>query len=221
MIYPMVGISLLIILAVSYYSPVFGISAQVFSKDSAPYGVPYAEWITRWWQWHISLPKQGHPFITSNLENCPVGNDGQVSFVTHKIEGTSRYICNIPSGHAVLFRIASAECSTPELSPGEDPIKCATEGQQFLRFEISLDGVPLNGLEQNSVLTRFFNITIPQDNVYDIKAGTFKTIAHGYFAFIKPLSAGEHTVKINAAVHNPVDSSFDFAYQTSFLLRVQ
>jgi hypothetical protein len=226
--YPGIGIIILLVISfISYQSLAYSVSTtpEIFSKESKPYGIPYEEWIRKWWQFQISLPTQGHPYITPNLENCPVGDSGQVSFLTHSIQGKSRYTCTIPAGHAILLHISSAECSTPELpldqrSPAEY-IRCASEGQEYLTFEVTVDGVPMKGLEQNKVLTRFFNITIPEDNVYNIKAGTHKAVAHGYFLFLKPLSAGEHNVNIAARVVNPIDPSFNFNYNTSLLLKVQ
>jgi hypothetical protein len=220
------SIIVIIILSVSHQSLVYGLSSpSVYSKDSAPYGMPYTDWMNKWWQWHISLPTKGHPFIIRNLENCPVGNFGQVSFLTNSIQGESRYTCTIPAGHAILLRIAAAECSTPELPADQrspaDYIKCATEGQQYLTFEVTVDGVRINGLEQNNALAKFFNITIPEDNVYNIKSGTYKSVSAGYFAFLKPLPVGQHTISIAARVVNPVDPSFNFAYHTLFNLKVQ
>lgn len=195
----------------------------IFSKESRPYDLPYTEWMIKWWQWQISLPREGHPYITQNIQNCPVGIAGPVAFLTQSIQGESHYTCTIPPGHAILLHISSAECSSIEIQSESPPalIKCATEGQQYLTFEVTVDGVPLKGLEQNAALTRFFNITIPTDNVYDIKAGTYKAVAHGYFVFLKPLPAGVHNVNIAARVVNPIDPSFNFNYHTSFVLKVQ
>jgi hypothetical protein len=224
-LYLVTSIMMIIILSISYHSIVYGVSApEIFSTESSPYGIPYSEWMIKWWQWHISLPTQGHPFITKNIENCPVGNSGPVSFLTNSIQGESRYTCIIPAGHAILLRIASAECSTPELPANQrspaDYIKCASEGQQYHTSEVKVDGITLNGLG-NRDTSRFFNITIPEDNIYSIKQGTYKSIVSGYFAFLKPLSAGEHTVDIAARVVNPIDPSFNFLYHTAFLLKVQ
>src|SRR5690242_6302655 len=138
------SIVMIVILSISYHSIVYGVSApEIFSTESSPYGIPYSEWMIKWWQWHISLPTQGHPFITKNIENCPVGNSGPVSFLTHSIQGESHYTCIIPAGHAILLRIASAECSTPELPANQrspaDYIKCASEGQQYLTSEVKVD----------------------------------------------------------------------------------
>jgi hypothetical protein len=41
----------------------YGISSapQFYPKDSSPYGTPYADWIKKWWQWNVSVPKAEHP----------------------------------------------------------------------------------------------------------------------------------------------------------------
>ena len=203
------AITIIVFLILSMQSSFFAYGVPstpgIFSKESRPYGLPYTEWMIKWWQWQISLPREGHPYITQNIQNCPVGIAGPVAFLTNSIQGESHYTCTIPLGHAILLHISSAECRTPELPPDQrspaDYIKCATEGQQYLTFEVTVDGVPLKGLEQNVALTRFFNITIPKDNVYDIKDGTYKAVAHGYFAFLKPLPAGVHNVNIARTGH--------------------
>jgi hypothetical protein len=37
------------------------INRGVFSKDSTPYGTPYNEWISKWWNWTFYMPKGEHP----------------------------------------------------------------------------------------------------------------------------------------------------------------
>jgi hypothetical protein len=61
--FTMAGIALtaLAISSLTTFTHADSINPGVFSKDSAPYGIPYKEWITRWWQWHISIPKEDHP----------------------------------------------------------------------------------------------------------------------------------------------------------------
>jgi hypothetical protein len=41
----------------------YGISftPQLYLKDSSPYGTPYTDWIKKWWQWNVSVPKAEHP----------------------------------------------------------------------------------------------------------------------------------------------------------------
>ena len=62
-------------------------SPSTFLKGSTPYGVPYEDWMTEWWQWNIQIPKGQHPVANSNLVKCPVGESGNVSFLTHNFQG--------------------------------------------------------------------------------------------------------------------------------------
>jgi len=219
----------LIVFIISFilYRPfAYGISSapETFFKGSTPYGVPYEEWLIKWWQWHISLPKEGHPFLIPNVANCPVGNSGPVSFLTHSLQGESHLTCTVPSGKSILFPIATGECNSAEAHSDSDPIiqKCATEGQKYATFEVTVDGIRLSGLgpDQNYAISRFFNMTIPMDNVFDFKPGTFKAVVAGYFVFLKPIPTGEHNVSIAARVTNPIDPSFNFDYHTSYVLKV-
>jgi hypothetical protein len=171
----------------------------------------------RWWQWNMAIPKNQHPESNANVTKCPVGESGQVSFLTHSYQGRSQFTCTIPAAHAILVPISSGECTTDEAHSNlpADLINCASEG------DATVDGLRLNGLDQNYATTKIFNMTIPADNALDLKPGTFKDGVGGYFAFLKPLPPGEHNISINARVINPVDPSFNYSYHVVYLLNVK
>ena len=78
----------------------------VFSKDSSPYGIPYKEWITKWWQWIMSIPKEQHPRLNYTPERCGIEQTGPVWFLADKGEsGTEVRTCTIPAGKAILFAV--------------------------------------------------------------------------------------------------------------------
>lgn len=217
-------LSTLCLVPMGIYS-VFGVTSNpdIFLKGSAPYGTPYEDWLAKWWQWNVQIPKEQHPIVNDSLTTCPVGNVGNVSFLSQKLQGKTQYSCFIPSGHAILAPISTGECTSDEAktSVPEEMIKCATEGDKYLTIqEASVDGVPLKGLDQNYAITKLFNITIPNDNFLDLKPGQWKDAAGGNFVFLKPLPTGEHTIRISARVTNPIDASYDFNYDTTFLVRV-
>ena len=207
----------------TFLSQALATGPEVYLKDSKPYGIPYNEWILKWWSWNVDLPMKGNPLITSHLENCPVGQDGQVSFLTGALQGEARYTCTIPSGHAILIPISPGECNSNERHSESEGLllKCATEGNAHAKFKVSVDGVPINGLEHNHAVSRFFNMTIPGDNVFNFKAGKFKAVTSGYFLFLKPLQSGQHAVDIVASNIDPIDQSLNFNYHTLFLLKVK
>ena len=60
-----------------------------------------------------------------------------------------------------------------------------------------------------------FNITIPDDtNIPDLKSGTWRSGAHGWFVFLKPLPTGNHTLYYNVGVTGtgPNDHSAEITY---------
>ena len=70
---------------------------QIYPAHSSPYGVSYADWIKKWWQWDISIPTTIHPQASLNTTTCPVGNSGKVSFLSHNLQGEATYTCVIPA----------------------------------------------------------------------------------------------------------------------------
>lgn len=171
----------------------------------------------------MAIPKNQHPESNANVTKCPVGESGQVSFLTHSYQGKSQFTCTIPAAHAILVPISSGECTTDEAHSNlpADLINCASEGDKYLTFDATIDGLRLNGIDQNYATTKIFNVTIPADNAFGLKPGTFKDGVGGYFAFLKPLPPGEHNISINARVINPVDPSFNYDYHVVYLLNVK
>jgi hypothetical protein len=220
--FTMAGIALtaLAISSLTTFTHADSINPGVFSKDSAPYGIPYKEWITRWWQWHISIPKEDHPWNDSTGEKCAVGQEGPVWFLNYP-PGKVELTCAMPPGKAILFPILSAECDYGTENTDAEVRKCATEGNEFGVISATIDGVRLQNLEQYRIQSDFFNITIPEDNIYDADPGTFKAMVDGFFVFLEPLPAGRHDIRFTVSVSNPLNPEFDHAKDTTYHLIVK
>ena len=160
----------------------YGISStpQYYTKDSAPYGTPYADWIKKWWQWNVSLPKAEHP-QTNSKTVCAMKVSGQVSFLVQNLQGSSHYSCTIPAKTAIMLPISTGSCTSTEAhsSKPADLINCATIGDQHLSFKATLDGIPLSNLENNYAIVKIFDMTVPNDNYELLKGGTYPTGAGG------------------------------------------
>ena len=61
-------------------------------------------------------------------------------------------------------------------------------------MEATIDGEKVDQLEIYHVLSEVFNLTIPEDNVYDVRPGLTRSVCDGYWLFIKPLQIGKHHI---------------------------
>jgi hypothetical protein len=193
-------------------------NSSFFTPSSNPYGKSYEEWARNWWQWHISLPSSVNPKNVS-VTSCPVlNNNSQVSFIDHRLTGNYEFICNIPANKAVLTTILSGESDIDEVGNDKKAmLESAKEGGDLSTTAVTLDNVSLKGYD-NRITSKFFNITIPKDNVYGANEGTFPSVVDGYFLFLKPLPKGEHNVNIKVLVANPKDPNFTTGYNANLKL---
>lgn len=214
----------LILIISGNYSAANGASLtpQYYTKDSSPFGTPYADWIKKWWQWTVSLDKSEHP-ATNPRVVCATKAVEHVSFIVQSYQGPQHYSCTIPRNNAIMVPISTGSCTSIEAHSTKlaDLVACASNGDQHLSFKATLDGVQLNNLENNYATTNLFNMTLPKDNFENLKDGTYPTGAGGYFIFLPPLPAGMHNLHVTARVINPNDSSFNYDYDAVYDLNVR
>ena len=84
---------------------------ELFSKDSAPYGVPYKQWLAKWWNWTQSLPTQEHPRDNYSPEKCAAGQRGPVWFLADALTGKEERTCTIPAEKAILAPTITGQCN--------------------------------------------------------------------------------------------------------------
>src|SRR6476620_5840061 len=191
-------LALIILLSPSMAASASSFTPQLYLKDSSPYGTPYTDWIKKWWQRNVSVPKAEHP-QTNPKTVCATKVSGQVSFLVQNLQGPSHYSCTIPAKNAIMLPISTGSCTSIEAhsTKSADLINCATIGDQHLTFKATLEDIPLNNLENNYTITKIFNMTVPDDNYELLKSGSYPTGAGGCFVFLKPpptVDAGDHLI---------------------------
>jgi hypothetical protein len=91
-----------------------------------------------------------------------------------------------------------------------------------LTIQVLLDGVDLKyDMKQSRVMSDFFNITLPENNIFSSPAGTFRSIVDGYFLFLKPLTPGGHEVKFKVSVLNPTKTEYNYFQDITYHLNVK
>jgi hypothetical protein len=210
----------------TFVSSVFGdnFNPGVFAKDSEPFGIPYEEWLAKWWQWNIEIPEDKHPRFNYSPDKCTVNQSGPVWFLSDLgASGKEVRSCTIPSGKAILFPILSGQCDygLKEVNKNDDMlVECARIGNEFSTLTASVDGTELKNLKEYRTTSKFFNITIPGDNIFGADPGTYRSIVDGYFVFLEPLPPGEHEIKFYDRVLNPIEPGYNHEKEVTYLISV-
>lgn len=196
---------------------------KLFSKDEKPFGVPYDDYISKEWNWDLSMnkdqatPKPGGCLI--NRVDSMVMLMGQADVVSPPLQ-----VCKISSKDGIMIPMWIAWCDSSEHPnySGEQLTKCAREEYNLgnIRSEVKVDGVRVAKLDVrmsiiggkldyriNSLAnvteyyTKGFKISVPANTHKALtQPGTLQAGSHGWWVFLKPLPTGEHTIYYNVRV---------------------
>jgi hypothetical protein len=115
--------------------------------------------------------------------------------------------------------VLTGECnrSDPNLHNDQD-VQRATEGNDYGVIGATLDGLRIQNLDQYRTDSGFYNLTIPGDNIFKEKPGTYRTFTNGYFVFLQALHPGTHDLHLTASVTNPIKSQDNYAADWTYHL---
>lgn len=173
-----------------------------FAPESAPYGVTYSEWTARWWQWALKIPRNRNPISDTTGKNSAEGQTGSdpVWFLAGTLGGMIERACEIPAGKAILFPVSNNESSYiefPDLTTELELRACSkADIDKVTRLMVAIDGVELKELDLKSyrIQSPLFSVTLPEDSIFGVTAGTTQAVSDGYWMFLKPLPPGRHHI---------------------------
>jgi len=191
---------------------------NVHPPNSKPFGSSHGEWIARWWQWVLSIPKDHNPVSDSTGKDCAVNQTGPVWFLAGTSGGSAERSCTIPAGKAIFFPITNDMASFakyPNLKTESELISnVKSDIDQVKSLELTVDGTKIEGLDKYRVQSHVFDVAIAENNLFEIKAGSTKAASDGYWIFLEPLPKGEHTIHFHGIEH-------DFETEVNYRLTVQ
>ena len=202
------------------------VSSLVFAPDSEPYGRSYADWSALWWEWVASIPANEHPLNDDTGKNCAKNqNDPNVWFLAGTFGGKAERTCTIPEGKAILVSPMNVECNPlqdPEAKTEADLVECVKSDQDLATgLQITVDGVPIENIEQYRVRSPLFNLTFIQGSIFTgVQPATVRAISEGFFVMLKPLPPGEHVLSSGGAIADPESGSIDFATEVTWKLTI-
>ena len=193
-------------------------TVEVYPKGSTPL-VPYDTWA--FWNWDATLlNKPGTTSCCEGLQEngCLMNDVGPaVLLLDTAIGGTTNQNCSIKSDQGIFIQLWSGECDTSDttLAPAsyDKILKCARHlDLGTVKGKVSVDGTLVSELDAKDLVsnklsnvvelnTTLFSFTYPPDtHLFTPKPGTYLAAAHGWFVFLKPLTAGDHTVSYSISV---------------------
>jgi hypothetical protein len=206
-----------------------GSNQTVYSTDSKPFGNPYQDWVGAWWNWTQGTTADLHPRDDPN-RSCNVNQKGPVWFLPDSLSVESPSnprICDVPAGKAIFIPVITGEADNIE-NPNyadtqivKDALACDNYSNNR-RAEV--DGVSIKGLNDpvtyRTNSSHLFNVIAVDNNIYNMKAGTGRGFADGWFLFIKPLTIGEHKVHLAGSIDAP-DPNCNTNGDVTWIIRVK
>ena len=181
-------------------------------------GKTYAEWSAAWWQWSLALPAvPGHPFFCDPPPfDVTLGQAGTVWFLGAAFEPCPHQprAIAVPHGIKLFVALVNTESSSMEPTPyfGCTEAEQAASATAFANYIqnpfLVIDGVRLGQIQSYRVVSTQFEVILPVPNVLGVPAGLVSTcyvpspppmqlkgVGDGYFAMIRPLPVGQHTIR--------------------------
>ena len=166
--------------------------------------------VERWWQHAASFSNALSPIADKSGASCQLGQNGKIWFL-HGTSGNAGPVvrtCTIPTGKKLFFPIVNNVCIP---FPGETIEQNVQACKDFIDQvdvrELEVDGKERNRLIRRRTQPSGFALTLPEDNIFDFPdlkfdtpAGVYVGVADGFWALLKPLAAGDHTIHIKGGI---------------------
>jgi hypothetical protein len=179
-------------------------TGKIFPPDTMPYNMTYGEWSAKWWQWILSIPTENNPLNDDNGRNCAVEQSGPVWFLVGTTGGLIERTCTIPGGSAILIPVINGECSYaeyPSFGSESELRSCAiTQMDKATQLKARIDGVDVTDLNTYRFQSPLFNLTLPENNIFGLPAGTTEAVADGFWILLEPLTAGNHEIQFGGGL---------------------
>jgi hypothetical protein len=203
--------TLLAVLATS-----FAFSAPAMAEDDRD-ASSWRSLTGQWWQWTLSTPAVANQVLDESGAACMVGQRGPVWFLAGSFSGQPTVrTCSVPDSVSLFFPVInSVNFNSPGC--GQDPVDLSLAQLRALvappidgatGLSVLLDNRPVRGVRR--VRSDPFSVTLPPKSVYEafgitcIVAGQVYSPAadDGYYAQLRPLSAGQHHLSIRGTDAN-------------------
>jgi hypothetical protein len=165
-----------------------------------PAGQTYGRWAAERWQWALGILGAVNPLTDPTGAHCAQRQVDAVWFLAGTFFSTEPVVraCEVPEGRSLFFPLINnfygAFLNDPPETRTEAFVRAAARCTAPAEISVWIDDfhVPKP--------TRFFTVQLPPDNVFGADDTTVPELVlspsaeQGYYLFVRPLSAGPHTI---------------------------
>ena len=175
-----------------------------------------------WWQLFLSLPAAENPLLDDSGARCVSGQRGPVWFLVGAFGDPVTRECSIPEGTALFIPLINGvDVNTSSQSASELRAEIDQCIDATTTLTLVVDGHAVPRREIMRVRSRVFAVSLPDDNVLGLPAGTYSpAVDDGYYALLAPLGVGQHTVHFTAARGGCPISPDPFSLDVTYKLTV-
>src|SRR3954464_12877459 len=142
-----------------------------------------AEELAELWTAVLQTPSDENPFNPNASEPITCWDLGVNIVAPFGASPEGVASCTVKPGTRIFVAASSVECSTFEGTSQADLVKCA-RAADTVEPTVTLDGRPLALAD---VTTSVLSVTLPEDNIFGLPAGTVgQFAAHGWVTLIHP-----------------------------------
>jgi hypothetical protein len=168
---------------------------RVVAPDGLVEGNPYGEWISRYWQWLISIPREHNPLFDSTGKDAQTQQMGRVFFLVNAPENsTVERKCTI-TDDKILFIPINTSLFTSIEYPKDVSQQLRMKAMRQERTQVSEIGLTIDKKPAIPNIMDFmmgsplFNLHLREDNILGINVETGKVIStigisEGYWVMI-------------------------------------
>lgn len=189
-------------------------------------GLTPSDWAIQWNQWSASIPTSVHPLIDETGAFVEVGQRGSVWFLggVYNVSGSVTRTATIPAGKALFFPLVDVEMDNvgrPAPVTFEQMKAEAAEAVALVdpaSLILTIDGTPVLDLEKGRIASDEFSYATPDGNLGQYfgqvsPRGIYApAVTDGYWAMLKPLSLGVHTLHFGGTFGGSVNFTVDATY---------
>jgi hypothetical protein len=179
-----------------------------------PYGFTYGEWTTKWWDWIMPIQRKKSPLHDETgalwTANQPPSDVwfliGNFATESSKFKTFPHRRIKMESGRSILFPVLNCLATFLEythLKTDEDLLRHVRKDVNSVVIKKLFINEKMYEPVRVTSDPKIFMLSIIEDNAFGIRnSGLTDAAADGYWAFIKPLSKGNYTIRFEGSCEN-------------------